>query len=71
MVFNEKRTYDLTVYTGDVADQEYTIEPGFKASLTDINERIIRDSMQVGRKVICFRRSVWYMWKKREEHRRT
>lgn len=48
VVFTEKRTYDLTVYTGDITDQEYTIEPGFKASLTDINERIIRDSMQVG-----------------------
>lgn len=44
--FSEKRIYDLSVFTGDVGDQEYSIEPGFKASLTEINERIIRDSMQ-------------------------
>jgi hypothetical protein len=46
VVFTEKRCYDLSIFTGDISDQEYSLEPGFKVSLTELNERIIRDSMQ-------------------------
>jgi len=46
VVFTEKRCYDLSVFSGDIMDQEYSLEPGFKESLGQLNERIIRDSMQ-------------------------
>ena len=46
VTFVEKRCYDLSIYTGDISDQEYTIERNFKYSLTELNEKIIHDSMQ-------------------------